>query len=91
MQEENERMSELSERMFEFVSDLLNDEFQYQEICMGLASHAARLGLQNEAEPLSVVGNLFLPIVHQLMDESNFDAKEEMEDPRITHQCGTIQ
>lgn len=91
MKEEKERVSDLSERMFEFVSDLLKEGFQYQEICMGLVSHAARLGLQNDPEPISVVGNLFLPVVHQLMDETNYDEKAEIEDPRITHHCGTIQ
>jgi hypothetical protein len=91
MKEDKERISELSERLFEFVSGLLEEEYQYQEICMALASHAARLGLQNDPEPISVVGNLFLPVVHQLMDESNYDEGEELQDPRITHQCRTLQ
>lgn len=91
MEEKKERITELSELIFEFVSGLLEEEFQYQEICMGLASHAARLGLQNDPDPMSVVGNLFLPVVHQLLDETNYEANEEMKNPRIMHQCETIQ
>ena len=41
-----------------------------------------------------IVANLFLPIVHQIMDNSNYLLDEEVEDEntgRITHKCATVQ
>ena len=83
---------ELSQQIFEFVSDLLENDYTPPAICIGLASHAARLGLQSEPDAQNVVGNLFLPIVHQLLDQSNYDdCSEDTDDERITHKCAVLQ
>ena len=90
----NSDLNELSNRIYEFVCSLLEDEIEPNEICVGLASHAARLGLQSEPNAMNVVGNLFLPIVHQLLDESNYDLNSDQDDDRnllITHECRTLQ
>ena len=85
----------LSDQIFEFVSGLLENDYEPPAICIALASHAARLGLQSEVDATKVVGNLFLPIVHQLMDQSNFEEDEGVEDEdetnkRITHKCAVL-
>ena len=85
----------VSERVFKFINELLNEGFNHQIICVALVSHAARLGLQNENEPVQVVGNLVLPLVHQLMDKTNFDSdfKDELNelDELATHRCKILQ
>ena len=38
------------------------------------------LGTQTGADGKEIVANLFLPIVHQIMDNSNYLLDEELED-----------
>ena len=88
-------IEKLDQQIFEFVSGLLENDFEPPAICIGLASHAARLGLQAEVDAPKVVGNLFLPIVHQLLDPSNFEEDEGVNDEdenkkRITHKCAVL-
>ena len=52
------------------------------------------LGTQTGADDKRLFANLFLPIVHQIMDNSNYLLDEEVEDEntgRITHKCATVQ
>ena len=86
----------IDQQIFEFVSGLLENDFEPAAICIGLASHAARLGLQSEVDAPKVVGNLFLPIVHQLLDPTNFEDDGDSNDAddennkRITHKCAVL-
>ena len=92
MNEKDNEFSNLSDEIFEFVNSLLENDYSPPAICIGLASHAARLGLQSEPDAQKVVGNLFLPIVHQLLDQSNYeDHLENTDDERITHECAVLQ
>ena len=92
MNEKQNEFSNLSDEIFEFVNSLLENDYSPPAICIGLASHAARLGLQSEPDAQKVVGNLFLPIVHQLLDQSNYeDQPEDTDDARITHECAVLQ
>ena len=61
MKSNDAKFSEISEQIFEFVSDLLENDYAPPAICIGLVSHAARLGLQSDPDAQKVVGNLFLP------------------------------
>ena len=84
----------LSSKIYDFVCGLLEEEHEPAAICLGLTSHAAMLGTQTGADGKEIVANLFLPIVHQIMDNSNYLLDEEVEDEntgRITHKCATIQ
>lgn len=84
----------LSSEIYEFVCGLLEDGYEPAAICLGLTSHAAMLGTQTGAESKELVANLFLPIVHQIMENSNSSSDEEVLDEhaeRITHKCATIQ
>lgn len=92
MNEKDNEFSNLSDEIFEFVNSLLENDYSPQAICIGLASHAARLGLQSDADATNVVGNLFLPIIHQLLDQSNYEGHSEgNDDVRITHECAVLQ
>jgi hypothetical protein len=76
------------------VISLLDEGYEPPAVCIALASHAARLGLDSEADEMSVVGALFLPIVHQLLETGRSDANDETafdEGTRVTNACPTLQ
>ena len=96
MNAEPEKIEDLSERLYQFICGLLEDGFDPPEVCIGLSSHAARLALQTrgDIDAVNIVGNLFLPVVHQLMDASNHEDSEEADweaGDRITHLNVTVQ
>ena len=89
-------LEDLSEKLYQFISGLLEDGYEPPEVCIGLTSHAARLALQTrgDVDAVNIVGNLFLPVVHQLMDASNHEDSEEADweaGDRITHLSVTVQ
>ena len=76
------------------VISLLDEGYEPPAVCIALASHAARLGLDSEADEMSVVGTLFLPIVHQLLEPRHSNAGDEAafdENNSVTHTCPTLQ
>ena len=76
------------------VISLLDEGYEPPAVCIALASHAARLGLDSEADEMSVVGTLFLPIVHQLLETKQSDAEGEAgfdDSVCVTHACPTLQ
>ena len=92
MKLKSDSLKDLDQQIFEFISDLLENDYTPPAICIGLVSHAAGLGLQSEPDAQKVVGNLFLPIVHQLLDKSTYeDCSEDTDDERITHKCAVLQ
>ena len=89
-------LEDLSEKLYQFISGLLEDGYEPPEVCIGLSSHAARLALQTrgDIDAVNIVGNLFLPVVHQLMDASNHEDSEEDDweaGDGITHLNVTVQ
>ena len=94
MSSAEQNSEKLNASIHEMVVELLEDGFEAPAICIALASHAARLGLDSEADEMSVVGTLFLPIVHQLLETKQSNAGDETafdESNSVTHTCPTLQ